>query len=228
MDKGLRYPGQSSWISIFSHLSSLPSPPTVKLQESWSTFCFQLPNEEVNKPANSSIIVLSSVTALFSTSFSSLPGFSYFPVLLKAGEGDAGNERAHHTSGQSASLRVAIDYVHIKLWTQSRAEWAPIDPLAQSSHGPWSTAEVPTDPPLFLLCHHFVPDKSSHSSGMIIFFCRINPGDYGYGNADWLQDLRAISSSDTVSPLRRARGRHVAQNGFVYVLEHSRLLITFA
>lgn len=103
------------------------------------------------------------------------------------------------TSGPSASLGETIDCVHITLWTLSEAQRAPIDLLAQSSYGPWSTSEVPTDPPSFNLCHQFVLDKLSHCSGMIIFCCGINPGNYGYGNVDWSQNLCAISSFETVS-----------------------------
>lgn len=54
-----------------------------------------------------------------------------------------------------------------------------------------------TPPPLVSsIC---VLDKLSHSSGMIIFCCGINPGDYGYGNVDWSQHLCGVSSSGTVS-----------------------------
>lgn len=105
----------------------------------------------------------------------------------------------HHTGGPSASFGEAIDCVHITLWTLSQDQWAPIDLLAQSSYGPWSTSEVPTRHPALPLCHQFVLDKLSHSSGMIIFCCGINPGDYGYGNVDWSRDLCTISSSETVS-----------------------------
>lgn len=116
-------------------------------------------------------------------------------------KGAAGKKNnLHHTSGPSASYGgEAIDCVHITLWTLSQVQQAPIDLLAQSSYGPWSTSEVPTNPPSLYLCHQFALDKLSHSSGMIIFCCGINLGDYGYGNGDWSQDLCVILSSRTVS-----------------------------
>lgn len=127
-----------------------------------------------------------------------------------------------HTSSRSASFGVAIDYVNITFWTLRQAQWAPIDVLAHSSHGPWSS-EVPTDPAFFHLCHQYVLEKLSHSSIMIILCCRINPGDYVYGNMDWSQDLCAISSSSVMALSKHAWGVGVVTwlHIFVYTLEKS-------
>lgn len=223
-----------SWAFLLS-LSSFPSSATCHLNHySWncknrhSPIHFHLPKEAVNRPTNFSLNALSSVTALFSHSYTLLHLLRLHPhhSLVWGRKDAAGKKITRHTSGPSTSLGVTIDYVHITLWTLSQAQRAPIDLLAQSSHGPWSTTEVPADPPFFHLCHHFVLDKSSHSSGMIIFCCGINPGDYGYGNVDWSQDLCAISSSDTVS-LLLWWPCHVATQLCVYIRTEYNLFIKF-
>lgn len=155
----------------------------------------------------------------YSISFVSTP-----PSFVVWGRKEAAGRRIIRATPAAdlPALGLAIDYVNITFWTLRQAQWAPIDVLAQSSHGPWST-EVPADPPFFHLCHQYGLEKLSHSSGMIIFCCRINPGDYGYGNMDWSQDLCAISSSSVMALSKNARGVGVVTwlHIFVYTLEKS-------
>jgi len=103
----------------------------------------------VNRGTNSSLNVLSSVTALWSqlclTSCitpSSLP-----PSALWRWKDVRKKNNLWHSSDPSPSAGDAIDCVHITLWTLCQTLRAPIDIRTQSSYGPWSTCEAPTKPP---------------------------------------------------------------------------------
>lgn len=109
-----------SWAFLLS-LSSFPSSATCHLNHySWncknrhSPIHFRLPKEAVNRPTNFSLNALSSVTALFSHSYTLLHLLRLHPhhSLVWGRKDAAGKKITRHTSGPSTSLGVTIDYVH--------------------------------------------------------------------------------------------------------------------
>lgn len=166
---------QAEEAALLSHLSSLQTRPPSALGRE---------NEEVNKPAKPRCRRCShAITPAFHSHPALSLRFERQRTERERGGAAKGNNRSAPVHSLP-SLRVTIDYVHIKLWTQSRPPSEPlIDPpllkaLADRDPPPGS----PLTLPLFHLCHHFAADKSSsflRCDDFFFFSRRINAGDYG-------------------------------------------------